>query len=190
MLWWRWLISIPKQNNPAFDTTGTYSRKGQNNQHVWFLAGTFEGCAQRFQRNCTLPYGKAILFPVINYQSTFSDQPSPKKETELERLCKIEIDIISDMYVSLDDQIIDVQKYRVRSGCFRVNMPIDNCLDVDSGNTTIASDGYWLFLRPPPVGNHVLTSFGSCRLGKIKIGGTFNLVIDDVTRPNHSIDTS
>ena len=184
-LWWRWLVSIPKETNPASDNSGKYCSMSQNNQNVWFLAGSFDDCVRRFKRNCAIPYGKAILFPVINYQSSFSDQPSAKKEMMLERQCKNEIDIISEMHVSLDDQIIDVQKYRVRSGCFRVNMPTDNCLDIEPGMTTIASEGYWLFLRPLPVGKHVLSSFGSCRLGKIKIGGTYNLVIDDTSPFDH-----
>lgn len=173
-LWWKWLISIPINMNPAFDPTGQFSTAIQNNSKVCFLAGTFGGPANR---SCVIPHGKAILFPVINYECSFADAPSIDTESGLERRCKQEMDEIGDMKASLDGERIDIHKYRVHSRCFTVNIPPNNCLGAVSGTTRISSDGYWLFIRPLPPGHHVLRSFGSCMSGKIRIGCTFQLVI-------------
>lgn len=172
--WWKWLISIQKVKNPGIDSTGKLCGTDQDNPHVWFLAGTFGG---RTYRKCIIPYGRAILFPIINYECSFADAPSLRSEEELEKHCRHEIDQIGDIYASVDGKKIDVQNYRVKSKCFTVDVPPNNCLDAINGTTRIASDGYWLFIEPLPTGSHVLKSFGSCLAGKIKICCTFRFTI-------------
>ncbi len=86
--------------------------------------------------------------------------------------CANEINQISDANVQLDDQVINVFKYRIKSGCFKVKILTDSCIDLTPGNTRFASDGYWLFIEFLSRGNHVLSSFGSCLSGRIKIGCT------------------
>src|SRR4029078_3606185 len=39
--WWRWLMSIPMEKNPANDTTGINCAENQSGP-VWFLAGSTE----------------------------------------------------------------------------------------------------------------------------------------------------
>jgi hypothetical protein len=173
-LWWKWLISIPKEMNPALDTTGQFCSVSQPYPNVWFLAGTFGGSVTRY---CTIPYGKALFFPVINYETSFADESTLRTEKQLEDVCRSEIDDIRDIYASVDGESIDVRKYRVKSESFEVDMPPNNCLGTLTGLTKIASDGYWLFIDSLPVGNHLLTSFGSCMSGRIKIGCTYELVI-------------
>jgi hypothetical protein len=57
--WWQWAYSIPKDVNPAYDDTGRYCTQGQSGP-VWFLTGTYGHPVDRY---CTIPFGKAILFP-------------------------------------------------------------------------------------------------------------------------------
>ena len=68
--WWRWALSIPLDQSPILDTTGAFSDVGQSGP-VYNLAGTFGGFVTR---SCTIPNGKAILFPIVNY---LSDYPCP-----------------------------------------------------------------------------------------------------------------
>ena len=89
-----------------------------------------------------------------------------------------EIDDIVDISASIDNESIDVRKYRIKSGCFEVNMPSINCLGASEGITKIASDGYWLFLAFLHPGYHVLRSSGSCMSGKINIGCTYELMVE------------
>lgn len=174
IFWWKWLISIPFAKNPAFDPTGNSDDGTQNNSQVWFLAGTFGGPAVR---TYIIPYGKAILFPVINYECSFVDEPTIKTESGLERRCKKEIDDIKDFYASLDRRKINLKKCRVESKCFSVEIPPNNCLRVAGGDTVMASDGYWLFFEPLTQGEHQLSTYGSCMSGRIKIGCNFKLTI-------------
>jgi hypothetical protein len=169
--WWRWLISIPRSSSPVFDLTGEFCDVSQKNPYVWFLAGTMGGTVTR---NCTIPFGKAVLFPIIN---SFASEPAPTSEKDLEEWCKHETDDIGDVQASLDGEAVDVQKYRLHSRCFTVSMPTDNCLGEPAGEATMASDGYWLFIEPLSPGTHALTSFGSCLAGKIKIGCTIHFLI-------------
>src|ERR1051325_2671947 len=60
--WWSWAYSIPLSMNPIFDTTGIDCALNQSGP-VWFLAGTNGFSATR---NCVVPAGKMIFFPIIN----------------------------------------------------------------------------------------------------------------------------
>ena len=42
---WKWVISIPQQNNPNNDPTGAKCAINQNDLNVWYLAPTFGGSA-------------------------------------------------------------------------------------------------------------------------------------------------
>jgi hypothetical protein len=174
-LWWKWLISIPKYRNPAIARSNKYCATSQYHQNVWFLAGRFRGTARRCYK---IPYGKAILFPVINYECSFVDEPFIKTEKELESKCRSEINDIVDASAYLDGNRINLEKCRVQCSGFKLNIPMDNCLNAKSGLTTMASDGYWLFIRPLERGNHVLNSYGSCLSGKIRIGCNIHISIE------------
>ena len=102
------------------DPNGEICNSNQNNPNVWFLAGTFGGFVNRYY---TIPYGKSILFPIINYQCSQSDYQLCKPEDKLEEECSWEIDQITDIYASLDNRNIDIIKNRIKSGCFVVDVP-------------------------------------------------------------------
>lgn len=56
---WNWVVGIPADTNPLFGGDCTQDQSGD----VWFLAGSFGG---EETRECTVPHGKAIHFPVRN----------------------------------------------------------------------------------------------------------------------------
>lgn len=172
--WWHWLLSIPKSINPINDTKGELADQFQEDPNVWFLAGTFGGSVIR---NCTIPYGKAILLPIINYEASFADEPLLSDPVQLENKCKEEIDKIGELYCYVDEQAVALSEYRIASGVFEIDLRDENCLSVRTGTTLMASDGYWLFLQPLTRGKHIIKSFGSCLAGKIKIGCTFKIAI-------------
>jgi len=65
--WWRWALSTPKSINPVVDTAGVFAGVNQPAADIWFLAGKFGTANKDFpQRQCTIPFGRALLFPVIN----------------------------------------------------------------------------------------------------------------------------
>jgi len=65
--WWQWAYSIPNSISPVSDTTGEFCDVGQSG-NVWFLAGTTGGTVER---ECNIPTGKTIVFPIINAAGTW-----------------------------------------------------------------------------------------------------------------------
>ena len=62
--WWQWALGTPKPINPVVDQTGKNANVNQP-ADVWYLAGKFGDENKNFpQRQCTVPAGRAILFPM------------------------------------------------------------------------------------------------------------------------------
>jgi hypothetical protein len=172
--WWQWALSIPLENNPINHYTDKNCALNQSGP-VWFLAGTAGGVAER---SCTMPAGKAVLFPILNHGGTLADTPAIKSEQELVSLTKREMDVISDLEVIVDSvKLNGLQRYRVQSPIFDVVLSENNLFGGTPGPTRGVSDGYWLFLKPLHKGKHKIHSFGSCLAGKIKIGVNYDITI-------------
>jgi len=148
--WWKWIRSIPKEINPAFDTTGQYCNAFQPYPNVWFLAGTFGGSVIRF---CTLPYGKALFFPIITSVFSFVEDPDLKTEDDLIGAARKDTDTVKRLDLVVDDvSFVQLDKFRVSSGVFD---------DVINGvQTKSVSDGFWIFLKPFHVGTHRIYFIG------------------------------
>ena len=157
--WWQWALSIPSSVNPAGDTTGQYCDQKQDGP-VWFLAGTFGGPA--LERTCTIPEGKAILFSPINAECSFAEYKNLKYEAELRECAKAVQDSVEAMVVSVDGiRVENLEKYRVQSSIFAVELPENNVFGIDATETQAVSDGNWVFLKPLPLGEHIIHSKGN-----------------------------
>jgi hypothetical protein len=64
----------PQPLNPATEPTSKNCAINQTGP-VWFLPGTTGGAAER---TCTIPAGKAILFPVISSECDYASYPNLK----------------------------------------------------------------------------------------------------------------
>jgi hypothetical protein len=149
-LWWKWLNSIPRSQNPAIDNSGGSSALNQRYAEVWFLAGTYGGSVKR---TCKIPYGKCILFPIIASLFSFATDPHLKTEQDLLSTVKKDISKIQCLSLTIDGIIFeDLLKLRVQSEIFG---------DMINGKVTKAvSDGYWVFMKPLPMGIHKIHFFG------------------------------
>ena len=156
--WWQWSLSIPKDINPAGDTTGKNCAQNQNGS-VWFLAGTFGGQAER---SCTIPTGKAILFAPINAECSYAEYTNLKSEAELRTCAKTLQDQTTQIDVTIDGiKIQDMEKYRIQSPLFSVTFPNGNVYGIPAGTTQAVSDGNWVFLHPLSPGKHEIRSKGA-----------------------------
>jgi hypothetical protein len=162
--WWQRLVSIPNPSNPINDITGKNCGVGQSGP-VWFLAGSTPGYIYRIEgpanhtaeRSCTIPAGKAILFPVINSQCNFLEYPSKIPFSTIADCAKVNINRTSEMQTTIDGlKLQQLLKYRVYPFPINVTLPSNNILGVKPGNTTMASYGFWLFLQPLDIGKHEL----------------------------------
>jgi hypothetical protein len=157
--WWQWNLGIPKESNPATDTTGKNCAQNQNDQHVWFLAGTGGGSAER---TCVIPSGKAILFPVLNGECTYKDSADSKSPSDL-RSCALKSNAgVTTLAATVDGiNMQGVDKYRVTSDLFNVTLPNNNINGVAPGPTQGVSDGWWFILYPLQAGSHTLHFIGT-----------------------------
>ena len=148
--WWQWAAAFPHEESPVSDRTGARCAAGQHGP-VWFLAGAF-GSAM-VHRRCTVPKGKYIFFPLVNYIV------HPTQEMKITCASAIEAagELIDDpeiLVAELDGvAFTDLVGHRQKSpGCF-------DLAAVAAGNFQIypsASDGYYLMLKPLKPGKHTL----------------------------------
>jgi len=172
--WWQWLVSIPTKDNPAADNTGKNCGQKQSGP-VWFLAGTTGGSAER---SCTVPAGKALLFPIINSECNYAEYPAVKSLPELIKCAKADNDRTTNLKATIDGVRLQqlAERYRITSPLFSVTFPPNNVLGAPSGNTQMISDGFWVFLQPLSVGNHEI-HFSGLTVGN-PTTGTANFAID------------
>jgi hypothetical protein len=157
--WWQWALSIPIDRNPLIDSTGEYCAEGQNGP-VWFLAGTTDK-THSAERRCIIPSGKAILFPIIVSQFSYSEVPFIKNDEELISHTAKDIVRWSLLEATIDGlKLSDLQKYRIQFGPFDLSLPENNIWNIRAGPTKAVSDGFWIFLKPLKDGEHTINFHG------------------------------
>lgn len=149
--WWKWFISIPVNSNPLTDSTGANCGVGQNGP-VWYLVGSGGGMASR---SCTIPSDKAILIPAINVECSYAEHPDLKTESDLRACAKSDQDKVKDLSATIDGvQLPAEQIYRIESPLFDIKFPENNVFSAPAGSSKAVSNGYWLFIKPLPPGEH------------------------------------
>jgi len=158
IIWWQSILSIPIDKNPLKDNTGKDCSQGQSGP-IWFLAGTGGGAVKR---TCTIPAGKAVMFPVFNGECSYAEFPQYKSESDLRKCAKDQLDKVTNVDASVDGaKIPDLQKYRAQSPLFDVVLPSNNVFGAPPGPTKSVADGFWLILTPLSIGNHNIHFAGS-----------------------------
>ncbi len=158
--WWQWVSSFPLAQNPNLDPTGEWAALGQEGP-VWFLAGNFGGTSDR---TITVPPGKALLVPLINFAwvQYSTDPPLPPECVANNYEClREQLRPVMDGAVlscEIDGVAVqDLAAYREESVVFDVNVPADNMFGAPEGiNGPCVDDGYYLLLAPLSAGEHTI----------------------------------
>jgi hypothetical protein len=179
--WWQWILSTPKSCNPLIDQSGENAAINQPTEHVWFLAGKLGSEDKNFPfRNCSIPAGRSILFPVINCEANPIEYPELKtKEAIIDHVVKDENTIV-EKTCSLNDMPLEVQRVKSDPEIFEVTLNDDNVYNVDGGKTSASADGYYCFLKPLDPGEYKLSFRGSCENGILCSGANYRLKIQDM----------
>jgi len=150
--WWQWVLSIPTDRNPINDDNGKYCDTSQNDPNVWFLAGTGGG---KVVRDCTIPSGKAIYFPILDVECSYAESTTDKTEADLRRCAHADQDTVSDLTLRIDGlDIQNLTNFRVDSPLFNFTTPENGLFDLHSVTTQAVSDGFFVMVKPLPVGSH------------------------------------
>jgi hypothetical protein len=162
--WWKWVLSIPADQNPILDSSGAFDGVGQRGP-VWFLpvTGAFGG---EKERTSAVPHGKAILVPLGIY---FNDYPcgpgfEPAPGQSLEEFLTVGAAFVVDHVTALTADVdgVPVSKpfdYRAVSDLFTFTgdpsmAVLDPC--ITGGEQVGVADGYWLLLHPLRKGPHTI----------------------------------
>jgi hypothetical protein len=158
--WWQWALSAHAATSPLLDTTGANCAEGQSGK-VWYLAGTGGGAVTR---NCTVPHGKAIFFPIVNVvagSGVFDCEPTvPGVPCDLSALRAVAASIMDNpmlLQAELDGRPLrNLSGYRVQSPVFSLTYPPDSIFGFGGTFTPQVADGYWIMLAPLSSGTHTL----------------------------------
>ncbi len=168
--WWQWALSLPADAHPLLETAGCDA--GQSGP-VWFLGGSFINST--VVRECTVPAGLAIFFPVLNTECSTIESPPffGGNEDEL-RDCAAAV-TNSGMFATIDGvDVLNLDSYRVQSPLYTFSAP-DGGLFGGPVTGQSVSDGVWLMLSPLSAGTHTI------HLGGTQTAGTFPPLTLDVT---------
>ena len=176
ILWWKWLLSIPRSTNPAMDLTGENADLNQPGNKVFFLCQTIEGKQSIPCRTISIPSGTSLFMPIINWISIMGENGDT--DDELSIVAKKRMDVVSNLQFSINDYLIPLDgNYRVSSSPFDAYFPPDNIFNVQGGGfRRLVSDGYWVFLKPVR-SDSLIKSYGSCSEGLTKIGISYKIKI-------------
>lgn len=178
--WWQWAFSIPAATNPLVDGTGANCMIGQRGP-VWFLAGTFTGSTP-VARNCTVPEGAALFFPVINSFAINAPDCDGRafSVAELRAQTAAVIDQATDLSVLLDNGPVK-QLRRVRSMVFATTFPRGDvlgapCIVPGQLYSPSVDDGWYVKLRGLAAGQHTLSIRGAAGGAALDVFYMLNVV--------------
>jgi hypothetical protein len=158
--WWQWAYSQPKGSNPLVDDIGgNLCKTGQDNEKVWYLAGSLVNNSG-IKRSCNVPLEKAILFPVIVAECSISNSNwwNNLFVNSMDKLWKVCNAQIVNLNTKLDNHSVN-PIYVKSSKMFELIFPHDNVKNAEAGKTQSVNKGYWLMIKPLPKGIHNITSF-------------------------------
>ncbi|MGE0387696.1 MAG: hypothetical protein AB7Q97_23470 [Gammaproteobacteria bacterium] len=168
--WWQWAGSFEYRESPVADRDGSQCGSRQSGP-VWFLAGTYG--SGRTVRTCTVPAGKYLFFPLVNYVVM------PPLEAEMTcEYARSTASRITDVPMAL---ILEVDGKRVENlGGYR--QATLECFDM--GALAVpkavvfpsAANGYYVMLKPLPPGKHEI-NFGGMLPG-IQQAVTYTLQVE------------
>jgi hypothetical protein len=151
--WWQVALETPESVNPVLVETGENCDQG-NQGNVWFLFGTFGG--EPIERDCEIPIGAALFFPLINqFSSRFEDEPLTEEELREAAACVEDADLLFEFKGA---PVNDLDQFFEESPTFQVQFPdTDALFGLNGILLDLAVDaGFYLFLRPLPPGNYAL----------------------------------
>jgi hypothetical protein len=153
--WWRFFAAIPEVNSPAADPIGEKCSINQNNDHVWFLVGAFQG---KVNRTCEVPADKALIGAFIGIECNEKQDGPVGTLTECAeegpkylRLARLTIDGI---------EIPNVEDYKVTSPPSNMSFPEGAVWGAPAGNYALVGSGIMPIIKPLPVGNHTIAFVG------------------------------
>jgi hypothetical protein len=195
--WTKWALEQDWSTGPVLDPDGSACALGQSGK-TWYLAGTTGGPVAR---ECTIPHGKRIFFPLIN--RWVAPPPTSIIEGDPENDLQAWIDFVTGYFAANraetcsltlriegqdllpDFETMDEELYVQLLDPFAIFMTDDNFATPFggvAGERTTWVDGHWALLEPLPPGDYTLEFGGStCVDGEVDFEtlATYTLHVED-----------
>jgi hypothetical protein len=184
--WWQYAFSLTTFDACPAEPSG----------QVRFLAGTTDGSIA--DRKCTVPVGKAILFPIINAEWSVVEaqangdacfvpaSPSGTSDKALRACATAQINHVTKLEASVDGvPLQDLTNYRAVSPPFNFTSvpgnPFGVCQPAGCSSHAVA-DGYWIMLTPLSPGAHTVQFRGEAFFPELNnftfvTGATYHLTV-------------
>ena len=142
----------------------------------WYLAGSFSG--EPVIRDCKIPFGRTIIFPVISaIAAAFPGDPPEQSTIEYLRNSIADVRDATNLEVEIDGASVPhVERFYEESVPFSLRLPADNIFGVEPTLAKPAVDaGYYIAIPPLAPGLHTLHFHGE--VGEFSVDVTYNLTI-------------
>jgi len=182
--WWKWAATQPVSESAILDTTGENCAVGQARFGLnWYLAGTFGG--DPVIRSCSVPFGRTLIFPVVNAISgAFPTDPPAEKTVAFQRsVIAGTRDAAQNLEVEIDGKpVADVERFYEESVPFSFRLPADNIFGAPAGTlvSPAVDNGFYLAVAPLGLGDHTIHIHGE--LGDQVVDVTYNLKVRFLVR--------
>jgi hypothetical protein len=161
--WWNWTLGIGADQHPRDDP----NRSCNVNQvgSVWFLPDSLSIESSSNPRICDVPAGKAIFIPVVTGETSTIEKPG-YSDAQLIKEAQVCDNDSKNRHAEVDgvsiSELNDPVKFRTNSShIFNVKVVDDNIYNIKGGTGRAFADGWFLFIKPLPVGEHKIHVVGS-----------------------------
>lgn len=191
---WKWRLETPYDINPAVNNNPC---GGGQTGNVWFLTPdafvdyTTPPGVQEF-RTCTITADTSLFFPLINnaYAAFLTDPPAERTYDFVRKVTRCAGPV--DISVKIDGERVDKPyQYYEESPFFTIHLPSNSIYkDFYPAMTwePVADTGYYLFLRPLPVGKHKIewtAEWYNCGYGQYVTPAMYFLMNYEITVTHH-----
>lgn len=170
MGYWQWVATLPP-DIPIDATTQKHkcAMGSDSDNHMVFLISPYE---MDYSADCKISSGKSILVPLLVGECDPTVEDARAKTGKIQDLwaCAREPDEgLKSWYVKLDGKTLFqkiggeevnihlLNEILVRNASsFTLNIPEVNHFEVEKGSYPAVVDGYYLILKPIPIGTHTL----------------------------------
>jgi hypothetical protein len=179
--WWQWSLALPTSTNPLLEQNGPTPVNVDCSAHqtgkVWYLVGVINVSGTAV-RNCTVPPGTFLFFPVLNTECSNLEAPPffGGNDREL-RECALSFTFPNANAAIDGAPVANIDSFRVLSPPFNFLIPEDNVLGVNGPATgRSVSNGVYLMLSPLSVGRHAIHFGGGDPTG-FSLDITYNITV-------------
>jgi hypothetical protein len=161
--WWNWTSGITTDMHPRDDP----SRSCNVNQNgfVWFLPDALSIESASNPRICDVPAGKAIFIPVVTGETDTAEHPD-LTDTQIIKQALACDNYSNNRRAEVDGVSVnglnDPVTYRTNSShLFNVTTVDNNIYNLKPGTERGFADGWFLFIKPLPIGEHKIHVAGA-----------------------------